>query len=263
MSPFTSIIVESRNGVASVALNRPERRNAFDQRMVSELCEAFAKLGDDQTVRAVVLSGAGLAFCGGADLRWMMPDRPVSPTEAREDAERLVRMYRAIDECPCPVIGRLHGSVFGGGVGLAAVCDVAVAARDAVFAISEVRLGLIPAVIAPFLLRKSGESFVRRYALTGESFSALVANHYGLVHDVVDPDRLQARVDELAGAVLRVAPRAARETKSLLRRLSARDDAWETCSAANAAARLSQEAREGLNAFFDKRPPAWSREGGK
>ncbi|MBI5855138.1 MAG: enoyl-CoA hydratase/isomerase family protein [Nitrospirae bacterium] len=265
MGPFSSIVVEARNGIVSIALNRPDRRNAFDHRMVTELCDAFTKLGGDQTLRAVILSGAGSAFCGGADLRWMSPDQPVSQVEAREDAERLVRMYRAIDECPCPVIGRIHGSAFGGGVGLVAVCDVAVAAQDTVFALSEVRLGLVPAVIAPFLLRKSGESFVRRYALTGESFTASIANQYGLVHDVIEPKALQVRIDELADATLRVAPQAARETKALLRRLLTRadDDGWEACAIASATARLSSEAREGLQAFFSKRSPAWSREGDK
>jgi methylglutaconyl-CoA hydratase len=261
MGPFTSLVVEDRSGIISITLNRPDRRNAFDRGMVNELCDAFTKLGGDQTVRVVILAGAGPAFCGGADLRWMAPDRPVSQAEAREDAARLVRMYRAIDECPCPVIGRIHGSAFGGGVGLVAVCDVAVAAHDTVFALSEVRLGLIPAVIAPFLLRKSGESFVRRYALTGETFTAAVANQYGLVHEVTEPDQLRIRTDELAGVVLRVAPQAVRETKSLLRRLRtcANDEVWEVCAAANATARLSGEAREGLQAFFNKRSPAWSR----
>ena len=265
MGPFSSIVVEARHGLVSIVLNRPDRRNAFDRRMATELCEAFTTLAGDQAVRTVILSGAGSAFCGGADLRWMSPDQPVSQGEAREDAERLVRMYRAIDECPCPVIGRIHGAAFGGGVGLVAVCDVAVAARDTVFALSEVRLGLIPAVIAPLLLRKSGESFVRRYALTGESFPASVANQYGLVHDVVEPDKLQGRIDELADAALRVAPQAARETKALLHRLLTRadGDGWDACAAANAAARLSSEAREGLQAFFNKRAPAWSREDDK
>ena len=260
MGPFTSIIVEARNGIVSVALNRPDRRNAFDHRMVTELCDAFTKLGGDETVRAVTLSGAGPAFCGGADLRWLAPDRPVTQAEAREDAERLVRMYRAIDECPCPVIGRIHGSAFGGGVGLVAVCDVAVAADDVVFGLSEVRLGLIPAAIAPFLLRKAGESFLRRYALTGESFSSSVALRYGLVHDVIEPDQLQLRIDELADATLRAAPQATRETKALLHRLRGRGDGegWDACAQANAEARLSSEAREGLQAFFNKRSPAWS-----
>ena len=167
MKLFSSILVESRNSVARVTLNRPERRNAFDAGMARELCEAFETLGHDPSVRCILLAGSGSAFCAGADIGWMRPDRGVSARQARTDAEQLIRMYRSIDECPCPVIARVQGPAFGGGVGLVAVCDVAVANEDATFALSEVRLGLVPAVIAPFLLRKTGESFVRRFSLTG------------------------------------------------------------------------------------------------
>ncbi len=124
MTQFTSILVEPSNGMARITLNRPERRNAFDDRMAGELCEAFEDLGKDPSMRVIVLAGAGLVFCAGADLRWMSPEKPISERQAREDAERLIRMYRAIDECPCPVIGRIHGAAFGGGVGLIAVCDI-------------------------------------------------------------------------------------------------------------------------------------------
>jgi methylglutaconyl-CoA hydratase len=171
-------------------------------------------------------------------------------------------MYRAIDECPCPVIGRIHGSAFGGGVGLLAVCDIVVAADDTVFALSEIKLGLVPAVIAPFLLRKAGESFVRRYCLTGEVFSALAAKQFNLVHDVVAKDGLTKRIDELIEAVLQLAPSASQHTKALFRRILRLPDAdrWTVCAQANAEARLSAEAREGLRAFLEKRAPAWAAE---
>jgi methylglutaconyl-CoA hydratase len=262
MSRFHTLLVESSRAIARITLNRPERRNAFDALMADELREAFEEVGGDPSVRGAVLAGAGPAFCAGADLRWMSPESPVSEAQAREDADRLIRMYRAIDECPCPVIGRVHGSAFGGGVGLAAVCDIVVAADDTLFALSEVKLGLVPAVIAPFLLRKAGESFVRRYCLTGEAFSASVAKQFNLVHDVVGKDGLEKRIDELIEAVLQLAPSASQHTKALVRRILRLPDAdrWTVCAQANAEARLSAEAREGLQAFLEKRAPAWAAE---
>ncbi len=262
MPRFNTLLVEFSRGIAHVTLNRPERRNAFDAVMVDELRKAFEELGADPSVRGVVLAGAGPVFCAGADLRWMSPDPPVSAAQAREDAERLIRMYRAIDECPYPVIGRIHGSAFGGGVGLLAVCDIVVSSQDAVFALSEAKLGLVPAVIAPFLLRKAGESFVRRYCLTGEVFSAVVANQFNLIHDIVAKDGLDKRIDELIEAVLRLAPGASQHTKALFHRLLRlpEPDGWTVCAQANAEARLSAEAQEGLRAFLEKRAPAWAEE---
>lgn len=256
----SAVLVEQQGAVARVMLNRPDRRNSFDGPMIGELCEAFETLGRDLAVRVVVLGGAGAVFCAGADLRWMGVEGSVSPQQARADAERLVRMYRAIDECPCPVIARVQGSAFGGGVGVLAACDVVVAAEDASFALSEARLGLVPAVIAPFVLRKAGESFMRRYALTGETFSASVARQFNLVHDVVERNGLDKRVDELIESVLQLAPQALRQAKTLLRRIAESSDSkrWSLCAEINAEARLSEEAREGLHAFVTKRAPAWA-----
>lgn len=262
MPRFTNLLVESAHAIARVTLNRPERRNAFDALMVDELREAFEELGGDPSVRGVVLASAGPAFCAGADLRWMSSESPASEARAREDAERLIRMYRAIDECPCPVVCHVHGSAFGGGVGLLTVCDIVVSADDSVFALSEGRLGLVPAVIAPFLLRKAGEAFVRRYCLTGEVFSAAVAKQFNLVHDVVEKGGLEKRAEELIEMILRLAPRASRNTKALFRRLLQLPDAdrWTVCSQANTEARLSAEAQEGLQAFLEKRAPSWAAE---
>ena len=259
MKTRPSLIVESNQAVAHVTLNRPDRRNAYDGRLIAELYTAFEKIGKDTSIRVVVLTGAGGAFCAGADLRWMAPPSPVSATQAREDAEQLSAMYRIIDECPCPVIGRVNGPAFGGGVGLIAVCDIVVAAEHATFALSETRWGLVPAVISPFLLRKTGESFLRRYCLTGEVFSASVARQFNLVHEVVEKDSLDTRVSELIEAVLQVAPQAAKNTKVLLRRLLslAEPDRRPVSVEANAQARLSGEANEGIRAFVDKRSPAW------
>jgi methylglutaconyl-CoA hydratase len=255
-----SIIVEISEQVAHVTLNRPERRNAYDGRLIAELQESFETIAQDNSMRVVVLTGTGAAFCAGADLRWMAPDSPVSDSRAREDAEQLSAMYRAIDECPCPVIGQVNGPAFGGGVGLVAVCDIVVAAEDATFALSETRVGLVPAVISPFLFRKAGESFLRRYCLTGEVFSASVAKHFNLVHEIVKPDRLNTRGFELVEEVRHAAPQAARDTKVLLRRLLSLPESHRrpVSIEANAQARCSAEAREGIRAFVGKQRPAWA-----
>lgn len=259
MAEWVSIIVESRGGMARVTLNRAERRNAFDQRMVCELQESFAQLGGDHSVRGVILTGAGPVFCAGADLRWLGQDSQLSIEQARHDARLLAGMYRTIDECPHPVIGRVQGNAFGGGLGLLAVCDVVVAVEEAMFTLSEVQLGLIPAVIAPFLLRRAGDSFMRRFCLTAEPFSAAVAKQFSLVHEVIKTNLLDSRVEELADAIMRLAPEATRQTKALLRHLqTVLAGEQELLSVeANAQARMSAEAQEGLRAFLEKRPPAW------
>jgi methylglutaconyl-CoA hydratase len=258
MKMLPPVILESAQAVAHVTLNRPDRRNAYDGRLISALQTAFEEIGKDASIRVVVLTGAGSAFCAGADLRWMVPSSPVSDTQVRADAEQLSNMYRAIDECPCPVIGRVNGPAFGGGVGLIAVCDIVVAAEHATFALSEAKWGLVPAVISPFLLRKAGASFLRRYCLTGEIFSASVARQFNLIHEVVGEDALDKRIAELTEAVLCVAPGAAKDTKVLLRKLSlAEPDRWSATVEANAQARLSAEASEGIRAFVEKRSPAW------
>lgn len=260
MKPLPSVIVESIQAVAHVTLNRPDRRNAYDGRLMAELHTAFEQLGKDASIRVVVLTGTGASFCAGADLRWMRPVSPVSDAQARADAEQLSAMYRAIDECPCPVIGRVNGPAFGGGVGLIAVCDIVVAVDHATFALSETKWGLVPAVISSFLLRKAGESFLRRYCLTGETFSASVARQFNLVHEVVEEDALDKRVAELIEAVLHVAPQAAKDTKVLLRKLLPLDeqDRRPVSVEANAHARVSAEASEGIQAFVEKLSPSWA-----
>ena len=260
MKNSTSILVESNESSARVTLNRPDRRNAFDARMVKELCDAFTLLSQDSSVRAITLAGNGAAFCAGADINWLASDGTVSAAHAREDAEQLMRMLRAIDECPCPVIGRIQGAAFGGGVGLVAACDIAVAAENATFALSEVRVGMVPAVIAPLLLRKTGDSFLRRFCLSGEVLSAAAAKQYSLVHDVVERNKLDSRVAEVVRAVLSLAPKAVRDTKALLRRLRTvpDDERWNVGIEASARARLSTEAQEGFRAFLERRSPVWA-----
>jgi methylglutaconyl-CoA hydratase len=253
------ILVELEKGLARITLNRPDRRNAFDAAMVEEIRKAFAKVGQDRSVRVIVLAAAGEMFCAGADLAWMGPDRPVSALEAREDAERLLTMFQTIDACPCPVIGRIQGAAYGGGVGLIAVTDIAVAAADCNFAFSEVRLGFVAGVISPFVLRKTGDSFARRFCLTGESFSATTAREGGLIQAVAEPAALDAQIGALTEHILRAAPQAVRDTKALLRRLGrvTAEEAWQLCVGANIKARLSVEAQEGFRAFRERRAPVW------
>ncbi len=259
MTNFPSILIELNKGCARVTLNRPDRRNAFDASMVEELREVFETLGQDHSVRTIILTGSGSTFCAGADLRWMGMDRRVSEPEAQQEAKRLLAMFRTIDECPCPVIGRIQGAAYGGGIGLITACDVTVAAAHATFTFSETRLGLVPAVIAPFVLAKTGGSFARRFCLTGEPFSASTAQTAGLVHEVVEPAALDARVTVLTEQISHLAPQAVRDTKALFhgfRHLSY-EERWEVCIAGNVRARLSSEAREGLLAFHERRTPKW------
>lgn len=250
---------ETRDGFVQVTLNRPERRNAFDRLMIDELYQAFVEIGKTRSVRGVILTGAGPVFCAGADLQWMGADS-VTMVEARRDAESLLELLQAIDACPCPVIGKVQGSAFGGGIGLIAACDIVVARADAMLAFGEVRVGLVPAVIAPFVLRKTGSSFLRRYGLTGEPFSASIAKEAGLVHEVVEPSALDDCVDHVAELVNCSAPGAVRETKALLRTLGtlSEDEQWKLAVETNVQARLSPEAREGARAFREKRKPVWA-----
>ena len=240
---MSGLRTERDGPVYKVTLARPDRRNAFDAALIAELTEAFTLVGD---ARAVVLSGEGPAFCAGADVEWQRSSIDLSYDENVEDAMRLYEMCEAIDTCTAPVIARVHGYALGGGSGLVACADIAVAAPDAVFGFSEVRLGIIPAVISPFVLPKIG-AHARRYFLTGERFDADAALHIGLVHEVSDdPD---AVIDELLGAILSGGPDAIRAAKLLIRQ---RPGGVETARIA-AERRSSDEGQEGLRAFLDRR----------
>ena len=240
---MSGLRTERDGPVYKVTLARPDRRNAFDAALIAELTEAFTLVGN---ARAVVLSGEGPAFCAGADVEWQRSSIDLSYDENVEDAMRLYEMCEAIDTCPAPVVARVHGYALGGGSGLVACADIAVAAPDAVFGFSEVRLGIIPAVISPFVLPKIG-AHARRYFLTGERFDADTALHIGLVHEVSDdPDAI---IDELLGAILSGGPDAIRAAKLLIRQ---RPTGVETARIA-AERRTSGEGQEGLRAFLDKR----------
>jgi methylglutaconyl-CoA hydratase len=242
--------VERDGHLLRVTLARPERRNAFDAALIAELTEAFAGVGD---ARAVLLSGEGPSFCAGADVEWQRASIDLSYEENVEDALRLYRMLEAIDGCPAPVVARVQGYALGGGSGLVACADVAIASKDATFGFSEVKLGIIPAVISPFVLPRIGAGAARRYFLTGERFDSETALRIGLVHDVVPVDELDGTVSRVLDELLTSGPQAAREAKRLIRE-GPRDE-----RTAEVAARLraGDEGQEGLRAFLERRRPSW------
>jgi enoyl-CoA hydratase/carnithine racemase len=239
--------VERDGRVLRVMLARPERSNAFDAALIAELTGVFADVGD---ARAVLLGGEGGSFCAGADVEWQRASIDLDYEENVEDAMRLFRMFDAIDSCPAPVVCRVHGYALGGGSGLVACADVAVAQPDAVFGFSEVRLGIIPAVISPFVLPRIGAN-ARRYFLTGERFGAEVALRIGLVHEVAED--ADAVVEGIVESILAAGPDAVREAKRLVRE---RPEGHETARIA-ATRRTSAEGQEGLRAFLERRAPDW------
>ena len=245
---MSALRLEKKAAVLHIAMARPERRNAFDAALIEELAAAFADVGD---VRAVVLSGDGPSFSAGADVEWMRSSVDLSYDENVADALRLRAMLDAIDSCPAPVVGRVQGHALGGGCGLVACCDIAVAEPTAQFAFSEVKLGIVPAVISPFALAKIGTTAARRYFVTGERFSATEALRIGLIHEVTDD--LDGAVERVVGELLSAGPSAARAAKELAR---APQSAEETAGRI-AAHRTSQEGQEGLRAFLEKRSPGW------
>ena len=247
--------------VAKVRLDRPEVRNAFNDGVIAELTRAFAELGNDDDLRAIVLGGHGKAFCAGADLSWMRAMAGYSWEENRADAQRLANMLWTIQSCPVPVVARIHGDCYAGGVGLAAVCDIRVAASGVTFCLSEARLGLLPATIGPYVVRAMGESAARRYFTTAERFGAAEAQRIGFVHEVVaDAAALDATVDALVAALVANGPQAVRACKRLVLDLSGApiDEALRIETARRIAdIRASAEGKEGVASFLGKRPPAW------
>jgi methylglutaconyl-CoA hydratase len=245
------LAVHRDGGVLRVTLARPERRNAFDAALIAALADAFADVGD---ARCVVLAGEGQSFCAGADVEWQRASIDLSFDENVEDAMRLYRMLEAVDACPAPVVARVQGFALGGGSGLVACCDIAVAAPDAVFGYSEVRLGIIPAVISPFVLPRIGPGAARRYFLTGERFDAETALRIGLVHEVAED--LDGAVAAVVESLLQGGPEAVRAAKQLVRE----HPTGEATAQIAAHRRTSEEGQDGLRAFLDKRRPAWIEE---
>jgi len=260
LEPGSTIDIAVRNAIAIVTLNRPGVHNAFNETLIAELTAALRALDRDEGVRAVVLSGAGESFCAGADLNWMRKMAAFSPAENLADVRALATMLATLDGLSKPTLARVHGNVFGGGVGLVACCDISIAGHNATFAFSEARLGLIPATISPYVVAAIGARAARRYFLTGERFSAAEAFRIGLLHDLAPPADLDARINEVLGFLVTAGPRAQVEGKSLIRAVANRTiDAKLIADTARRMARIrtTSEAKEGIAAFLAKRRASW------
>jgi methylglutaconyl-CoA hydratase len=246
-----------------VWLNRPEVRNAFNATMMAEFTDALAALDADTAVRGVVLAGRGASFCAGGDVNWMKTMAAANLEQNRAGALAMATMLNRVYAMRKPTIARVHGAAFAGGMGLIAACDIAVAADEAVFSISEVRIGLVPSTISPYVLAAIGAQAARRYFLTGEAFSAAEAHRLGLVHQVVPGGGLDAAIDSVIASLLAGGPQSQARAKRLIADIAGRpvDAALEALTARSIAdARASAEGREGIAAFLEKRRPAWRRE---
>ena len=255
-----SLLIEKQGPIVRVMLNRPEVRNAFDEALIEALTTWAASVRADGPERVAVLSGAGKAFCAGADLTWMSKMVAYTREENVRDARAMADMFDALDRLPIPLIGRVHGAALGGGVGLAAVCDIVVAAEDAIFGFTEVKLGIIPAVISPYALAKIGRSAARELFLTGARFSAERARDIGLVHAIGAEAELDRMIAKYVNDVLTSAPHAVAAAKALIAEVTAARDrttASELTIAAIADRRVSPEGQDGMRAFLEKRPPSW------
>jgi methylglutaconyl-CoA hydratase len=259
MSNYEHLSVGRGNEVVTVSLARPDARNALNAGLIGELTRCMEELAGDDGVRVVVLTGEGDFFCAGADVGYMRDTANFSYEENMEDARELAAMFRAVEECPKPVVARVRGAAIGGGVGLVAASDVAVAEDGTIFAFSEVRLGISPATIAPFVLRKIGPSHTRALFLTGERFDVQRAQAIGLVHEVASEGDLDAAVREKVEGLLAGGPGALAATKALLRELpdAAPGKATEIMARRIAELRTGEEGQEGLGAFLEKREPTW------
>ena len=257
---YQTLTVGITDKVATVTLNRPDVRNAFNEHMINELSVAFHALGRNEQVRAIVLAANGPAFCAGADLNWMKKMAGYSHEENEADAMQLAQMLRTIYLCPKPVVAKVQGDCYAGGMGLVAACDIAVAVQEANFCLSEVKLGLIPATISPYVIKAMGENAARRYFLTAERFTAQEAHRIGFVHEVVAADTLDAKVGEVLKTLVTNSPNAVKEAKVLVREVAHRtvDDALLADTALRIAhIRASGEGREGVQSFLEKRKPGW------
>jgi methylglutaconyl-CoA hydratase len=257
---YQTLDIEQSGHSATIWLNRPDTRNAFNETMIADITQAFRDLGAQDDVRAIVLAGRGVAFCAGADLNWMKKMAGYSRDENRADAAQLADMLHVIYSCPKPVVAKVQGDCYAGGMGLVAACDIAIAAEPANFCLSEVKLGLIPATISPYVIKAMGENASRRYFLTAERFSAQEAQRVGLVHVTTPAQELDAAVEGIVKALVANSPNAVREAKRLVR-----DVAGQPVNAALIAdtaeriadIRASEEGREGVRSFLEKRKPAW------
>lgn len=256
---YQHLLIEKQEQHAIIRLNRPELHNAFNEQLIAELTQAFRTLGVDDRIRIILLTAEGKSFCAGADLNWMGAMVNYSREQNVQDAGAMADMFEAIDTCPKPVIARVHGAAMGGGVGLVAACDLAFAVSEAVFAFSEVRLGIIPAVISPYVVRKIGCGHARALFLTGERFDAETAFRIGLLYRVLPAEELDAGIQETMKTLLRNGPKAMAAAKSLLREMGghAAEEVRELTVQRIADLRVSPEGQEGIRAFLEKREPGF------
>jgi methylglutaconyl-CoA hydratase len=256
----SSLVLESfTNSAATITLNRPEHHNAFNPAMVKALTETFHRLGERNDLRMVILTGSGRSFCAGADLASMKAAATRSHEDNLKDAEGIFDLMAAVDSCPLPVVGRINGSAIGGGVGLVSCCDITVAVDRAMFGFSETRLGLVPAVISPFVIAKIGDNNARELFLTGERFDAWRAKEIGLIQHVSDESNIDEKIDERVQELLKAAPGAVRAAKRLVTTVAGKspNDLRPYTTQMIAERRSSDEGREGTNAFLEKREPWW------
>ncbi len=257
---YTTIETQLNQGVALIWLNRPDLRNAMNDVLIDELGDAVARAQEDSDVRAIVLAGRGKAFCAGGDLAWMKKAREMTPAEAHADSVRLANVMRMLYEGDKPSIARVHGPAFAGGMGLVAACDIAIASTEAKFCLSEVKLGLIPSMISPYVIKAMGEQRARRFFLTGEVFDAAEAYRIGFVSDICPPEELDGEINLVLGHLLQGGPQAMGACKRLIRDVAGRpvDDTLANETASRIAERrASDEGQEGIAAFFEKRKPSW------
>ncbi|WP_045739117.1 enoyl-CoA hydratase-related protein [Xanthomonas sp. MUS 060] len=255
-----ALLLERSGKVLALQLNRPALRNAFDVALIAQLTDALQQIAVDPLIQIVVLGGTGSAFSAGADLQWMRAMAAASAQDNHDDAMALARLMRVLDELPKPTVARVHGAAFGGAVGLIACCDIAVASTDARFALSESRLGLLPAVISPYVIAAIGARQARRWFASAEPFDATTAAQIGLVHEVVAPQALDAAVQQQVALLGQAGPLAAAAAKTLVRRVAAggeRDALDQANATLIAQLRVSPEGQEGLGAFLEKRTPRW------
>ena len=254
------VSVQVKDTVGLIKLSRPDVRNAFNDEVIAELTQAFTELGARDDVRCIVLAAEGTAFCAGADLNWMRAMADYSRSENLADAAKLAEMLRVIYECPKPTVARVQGDVYAGGMGLVACCDVTVSVDSAGYCLSEVKLGLIPATISPYVIRAMGARAAHRYFLTAERFSAQEALRVGFVHEVVSADQLDAKVDEITQALVKNSPNAVKVCKKLLQDVAHAEIGQPLIAKTVegiADIRSSAEGREGVSAFLGKRKPSW------
>jgi methylglutaconyl-CoA hydratase len=257
---FDRLRLEKDGSVSRVTLARPEVRNAFDDALIRELTLVFTQLAQDAGTRVVVLAGGGPSFCAGADVNWMRRAGGFSREENEADAARMAKMLRCIDACPKPVVALAHGAAIGGGVGLVAAADIAIAAEGTVFSLAEVKLGILPSVISPYVLRAIGPRAARNLFLTGERFDAREAHRIGLVHEVAPAEELEAAGMRKVASLLTSGPEAVGAAKRLIEQVAGLDpdEAMPLTISTIAERRASGEAKEGLTAFLEKRPPSWA-----